>query len=202
MRTLVVARHGESEFSARKLMNGDPSVRVPLTATGREQARELGRLLAADRLDLCAVTEFERVRETADLALAEREVPRLVVPELNDPRVGPFEGKALDEYRRWATDRGPTDAPEGADARAALAERYARGFRILLDRPEDSILLVAHSLPIRYALEAAEGRHPEARAEQVPYATPFRLDAEQVQGVVALLEAWAAAPVFSVTMDS
>ena len=178
-------------------MNGDPGVRCPLTAVGREQARGLAEALRDERVDLCAVTDFERVQETADLALAGRDVPRLVVPELNDPRVGPFEGKALDEYRRWAWGRGPTEAPEGGEARAALAERYARGLRLLLDRPEDAILCVAHSLPIRYALEGAQGRHPEARAEPVSYATPFRLGRDEVERAAAVLEAWARAPAFT-----
>jgi len=160
-------------------VNGDPGVRCPLTAVGREQARGLAEALRDERVDLCAVTDFERVQE------------------LNDPRVGPFEGKALDEYRRWAWGRGPTEAPEGGEARAALAERYARGLRLLLDRPEDAILCVAHSLPIRYALEGAQGRHPEARAEPVSYATPFRLGRDEVERAAAVLEAWARAPAFT-----
>ena len=201
MRELLLARHGESEYSARALANGDPGVRCPLTTTGRAQARALGELLRDEPIELCVVTEFERVEETADLALAGRDVPRLVVPELNDPRVGPFEGKALDEYRRWAWGRGPTEAPAGGEHRAALAERYARGFRLVLELPEETVLCVAHSLPIRYALEGAEGRHPEARAEPVPYAVPYRLGCEQLARAAAVLEEWAAAPSFSVTMD-
>ncbi|HZG34913.1 MAG TPA: histidine phosphatase family protein [Gaiellaceae bacterium] len=200
MKTLLLARHGESEYSARALVNGDPGVRCPLTDAGRAQARALGEALRGERLDLCAVTEFERVRETADLALMGRDVPRLVVPELNDPLVGPFEGRALDEYRQWAWGRGPTEAPEGAEHRAALAARYAIGLHRLLERAEESVLLVAHSLPIRYALEGAGGRHPEARAEAVAYATPFRLERADVERAAAVLEAWASAPAFSVTM--
>ena len=146
MRELLLARHGESEYSARALANGDPGVRCPLTMTGRAQARALGELLRDEPIELCVVTEFERVEETADLALAGRDVPRLVVPELNDPRVGPFEGKALDEYRRWAWGRGPTEAPAGGEHRVALAERYARGFRLVLELPEETVLCVAHSL--------------------------------------------------------
>ena len=101
MRTLVVARHGESEHSLKQLVNGDPGVACPLTAAGREQARALGTMLAGEAIDLCAVTEFERVRETAEIALGGRDVPLLVVPELNDPRYGEFEGGSLDAYREW-----------------------------------------------------------------------------------------------------
>ena len=62
METLLLARHAESEFSAKQLVNGDPGVSCPLTETGRAQARALGAAIADERIDLCVVTEFERVR--------------------------------------------------------------------------------------------------------------------------------------------
>jgi broad specificity phosphatase PhoE len=196
VRALIVARHGESEYSSRQLVNGDPGVACPLTPAGREQARALGELLRDERVDLVAVTEFERVRETAELALAGRSVPDIVVPELNDPRYGTFEGGALDAYREWVWGRGPLEAPVGGEHRGEIAKRYARGFRVLLERPEDTILLVAHSLPLRYVLDAAEGRNPAAKVALVEYATAYRLDRAELERAVAVLEAWAAAPAF------
>ncbi len=196
MDALLLARHGESVFSAAGVMNGDPSAPGPLTETGREQARALGEGLRGEEIELCAVTPFERVRETADLALAGRDVPRLVVPELSDPGYGSFEGGQLDAYREWVWTHGPLDAPPGGESRAEIAARYARGLRLLLDRPERLVLLVAHSLTIRYALNAAAGRAPQARAELVELAVPFRLDADELGAAVELLEAWCAAPAF------
>jgi broad specificity phosphatase PhoE len=197
VRTLLAARHGESEYSLARLVNGDPGVACPLTEAGRAQARELGAALAGEPIDLCAVTEFERVRETAELALRGRDVPFLVVPELNDPRYGSFEGGSLDAYREWVWGKGPLDAPDGGEHRGELAARYARGLRILLDRPEETILLVAHSLPLAYLRDAAEGRAPATRSEQVPYATTAVLGRAEVERAAAILEGWARAPVFS-----
>jgi probable phosphoglycerate mutase len=194
VRELVLARHGESEYSLKELVNGDPGVACPLTPAGREQARALGAALGD--VDLVAVTEFERVRETADLAVGDREVPRLVVPQLNDPRYGEFEGGALDAYREWVWGRGPLDAPAGGEHRGEIAARYAAGFRTLLERPEERILLVAHSLPIRYVLDAAEGVSPRAKVGLVEYATPYSLARERLERAVDVLDAWAASPVF------
>ena len=196
MDTLLLVRHGESVFSAAGVMNGDPSAPGPLTEAGREQARALGEALRCEEIELCAVTPFERVRETADLALAVRDVPRLVVPELSDPGYGSFEGGRLDAYLDWVWTHGPLDAPPGGESRAEIAARYARGLRLLLDRPEGLILLVAHSLTVRYALNAAAGRAPQARAEPVELAVPFRLEADELGAAVELLEAWCAAPAF------
>lgn len=196
MRRLLAARHGESELSAKALVNGDPGVACPLTELGRAQAQALGTALADERIDLCVVTEFERVQETAELALAGRDVPFLVLPELNDPRYGAFEGGSIVAYREWAWARGPLDAPEGGEHRGELAARYARGLRTLADRPEDTILLVAHSLPLAYLRDAAAGTPPRSRMDMVEYAQVLRLEAGEVEQAAGVLETWASAPAF------
>ena len=196
MKLLLVARHGESEYSAKQLVNGDPGVSCPLTEAGRLQARALGRILAEEQIDLCAVTEFERVRETAQLALAGRDVPFVVVSELNDPRYGEFEGGSLDVYREWIVGRGPLEAPPGGEHRAEIVSRYAAGFRRLLDRSEETVLLVAHSLPIAYLRDAASGTPPRSKMDQVEYATVLRLDRPDFEQALDVLAAWAASPAF------
>jgi 2,3-bisphosphoglycerate-dependent phosphoglycerate mutase len=196
VKTLLATRHGESEFSAKRLVNGDPGVACPLTEAGRAQARALGKALAGEPIDLVAVTEFERVRETAELALEGREIPFLVVPELNDPRYGEFEGGALGRYLEWAWRMGPLDTPEGGEHRAEIAARYAHGLRTLLDRPEETILLVTHSLPLAYLRDAAAGTAPRSRMDQVEYAQVLRIGREDLERAIEVLEAWAAAPAF------
>ena len=195
MRRAILARHGESERSVVGRTNGDPRTACALTETGREEARALGRALASDEIDLCVTSEFERVRETADLALEGREAPRLVLPELNDIRFGEFEGRPLTDYRAWAHAHGPEEpAPGGGDSRAETVGRYVRAYRTILARPEETVLVVAHGLPVRYVLDAVEGRNPAAAIAQVPYAEPFRLEAGELTAAVDILEAWVANP--------
>jgi broad specificity phosphatase PhoE len=194
---VVLARHGESELSLVGRTNGDPSLAVGLTEAGREEARQLGRDLAGEAVDLCVTSEFLRAQQTADLALASREVPRLVLAELNDIRFGEFEGRLLTEYRAWAHSHGPDEpAPGGGDSRAQTVARYVAAYGELLDRPEVSVLVVAHGLPVRYVLDAVEGRNPAAAVAQVPYAEPFRLSAAELRTAVARLAAWADNPVW------
>lgn len=189
MERAILARHGESAFSARGLVNGDVSVSCPLTERGEEEARALGRALAGEPVDLCVTSELERARQTADLALAEREVPRLVLPELNDPRYGELEGGALDQYREWAWSHGSADSPPGGESRQALVERYARGYRIVLGRQEETVLVVGHALPIAYALD-----EPAPRMRMVEHASAHELSAGELRAAVERLEAWLAAP--------
>lgn len=197
MERAIFVRHGESEYSARALVNGDPSVVVGLTEQGREQARWLVDRLESEPIDLCVVTEFGRTHETADLALGDRDVPRVVVRELNDPFYGDFEGKALADYRKWAWTHGPTDVPPGnGESRATVAERYARGFRFLLDRPEETILVVCHSLPIAFALAAADGRRPSAKMPLVTPAEPHILYEDSLRDAVERIEDWVQDPVY------
>jgi len=129
---LIVARHGESDYSARGLLNGDPNRRCPLTATGRRQALRLGELLREERIDLCVTSAFERTRETADLALAGRQIPRLVVAELNDHPAGEFEGSAIAEYLVWAH-ASPSDdpIPGASESRLDALRRFGRGYRLV-----------------------------------------------------------------------
>lgn len=190
MRTAFLARHGESVASVAGLVNGDLGSEIALTEVGREQARALGRALAAESIDLCVTSEFPRVRETAELALEGREVPRLELPELNEIGFGRYEGRTIVAYRVWAGSAGPqVDGPGGAESRAAAARRYARAFRTVLERPEDSILVVAHALPLRYILTG-----PAQLIEPVPLASAYRLDADELRAAVERLEAWCEAP--------
>ncbi len=60
MRLFVLARHAESVLNERRLVNGDPSIEVPLTEHGRDQARLLGLEVRELPLDLCVHTRFDR----------------------------------------------------------------------------------------------------------------------------------------------
>jgi broad specificity phosphatase PhoE len=192
MERIILARHGETDGNVQRIVNGDPSVGVQLTPAGRDQARELGRRLAATAIDLCVVTEFGRTVETADLALAGRAIPRIVEPRLNDPRLGALEGASLDEVRRWFTANGATVAPQGGESRVEAIRRYRDGFSALLERPEATILVVAHALPVTVALLAAEGRDLPMTLAGLPpgHAEAVTIRAPGLRRAVAGLDRW------------
>jgi broad specificity phosphatase PhoE len=195
MDEMILARHGESELSGVGTVNGDPAVACALTATGEEQARSLGERLAEVEIDLCVTSEFERAQRTAEIALAGRDVPGLVLPDLNDVRFGRFEGGTLADYRAWAAENEPTtEAPGGGESRSGTVARYVRAYRTILARPERTILVVAHGLPIRYVLNALEKTDPAPLVEQVEYAEPYTLERRELALAVDRLEQWSRAP--------
>lgn len=194
MRTLVVARHGESELNVDNVLNGDPSVGVGLTARGEEQARALGE--AVGLVDLVAHTSFGRTLQTAQLAWPG--TPLLLVPDLDEIRFGRWEGtRWSDGYEAWVGESGPEDeCPGGGESRVAATRRYVQGFRTLLGRAEERIALVAHGAQVRYLLLAAAEQPPTALLEHVPPAEPHEVGRGELERAVGVLEAWAAAPRF------
>ena len=188
----MLARHAESELNVRERLNGDPSVEDPLTESGRTQARALGE--AAGPVALVVHTEFSRTRETAELAWPG--VPRLVVPELNEFTFGLYEGTRWTEgFEDWVrTSTSHVGAPGGGESRVTAVQRFARGYRVLLDRPEDRVAVVAHGAPVRYVLLALDGKSPVQVLEGVDRARPFIVDADRLGEALDALEAWAAAP--------
>jgi broad specificity phosphatase PhoE len=195
MQRAILVRHGESVLSARGLASGRVDVPCPLSPRGVAQARGLARELAAEEIDLCVTSELERTHETADIALAGREVQRIVLPELNDPLYGRYDGGPLDAYLVWAlANDSAAEPPGGGEPRRAIVARYAAGFRKILERPERVVLVVTHSLPIAYVLMALSEHDPAPRVPLVEYAAPHAVTADELERAVLRLEAWCAAP--------
>jgi broad specificity phosphatase PhoE len=194
--TLLLVRHGLAGSNRDDIA----SSAIPgegLTPEGVAQARALAEQLAARELSLAATTELARTQETLRLALAERDVPTLIVPELNEIRFGSFDAGPLQTYRAWAAGRPPSErAPGGGDSRADAAARFARGLRVLLDRGKGTTLLVGHALAIRYVLDAGAGLAPAARMAPVRHAHPYELGEGDALRAAELLEIWSRAPRF------
>jgi broad specificity phosphatase PhoE len=163
-RRLIFVRHAESELSARGLVNGDPSMDSPLTPQGRLQAEELHRGLVQDPADLCVVSEFPRVQETAVIALAGLDIPWEIDPGLNDPPLGVFESKPEDEYVAWLENHDWSRGPEGGgESQLGSVRRFLDSFERLLARTVASVLVIGHAFPTGVARALAEEAPPMVR---------------------------------------
>jgi broad specificity phosphatase PhoE len=186
MQLYVITRHGESTLNLENRVNGDPSVPVHLTEKGREEARLLGQQLANVPIDVCVHTPFLRTRETAEVALAGRDVPFEEVPELGDIDIGELEGKTVEDYRAWKREHTRHDPFPGGESLDAAARRYADAYERLLERPEARILIVTHEIPLRYAINAAGGSDElDGPAHQLANATPYLFDEAALTRAVA-----------------
>ena len=182
----VIARHGESTLNTESRVNGDPNVPVHLTEKGRDEARLLGQQIEHIPIELCIHTRFSRTRETAALALAGRDVPFEEMPALDDIDIGELEGRTLDDYRAWKHEHTPSDAFPGGESLDDAARRYADAFAHILERPEATILIVTHEIPLRYAINAADGSDDlDTPAHQLANATPYLFDEAALRHAVA-----------------
>ena len=157
MRLFLLARHGQSLFNVDKAVNGDPTLDRGLSEQGIEEAERLAGQLAALRVDLVAVSPFPRALQTANIALAGRDVPHLVDEELGDVRIGDLEGKSLDDYRAAPAHSNRKERFPSGESLDEAALRYADAFERLLERDEEVTLVVCHEIPVRYLANAAAG---------------------------------------------
>ena len=94
--TLILLRHGESQWNERNLFTG--WVDVPLSAKGEHEARRAGQLLAEQNLlpDVVHTSLLKRAINTAELALnaCERHwIPVRRTWRLNERHYGALQGK-------------------------------------------------------------------------------------------------------------
>lgn len=107
MQQLILLRHGQSAWNKDKRFTGWTD--VPLTERGREQARDMGRLLRALpwRPDHCFVSCLQRARETLALVReallageADDTLPVTVDWRLNERHYGDLQGRSPGEAIR------------------------------------------------------------------------------------------------------
>jgi broad specificity phosphatase PhoE len=142
--------------------------------------------IAGVAIDLCVVSEFRRAQQTARLALEGRDdVPVEIDPDLNDIRIGELEGRTLEDYRDWKKTHSHGDSFPGGESLDDAAHRYAAAYERLLERDDDTILCVCHEIPVRYAINAADGSADlDWPIHAIANATPYVFDAEGLRRAV------------------
>lgn len=142
---LVLARHGETEWSASGKHTGTTD--VPLTDKGREQARRLGERLAGREFALVLTSPLSRARETCEMAgLGDR---AQIEPDLHELDYGDYEGLTTDQVRErrpaWSVWR---DGSPGGETPDQAGERADRVIARALEAGGD-VVLFAHGHLLR-----------------------------------------------------
>jgi broad specificity phosphatase PhoE len=177
MRLFLVVRHGQSLFNLDKVVNGDPTLDRGLSEQGIEEAERLAGQLAGMSLDLVVVSPFPRAVQTANIALAGREVQHLVDEDLGDVRIGDLEGESLDAFRAAPAHSNRKERFPGGESLDEAALRYADAFERLLARDESSTLVACHEIPVRYLTNAAAGSGElNGPLTYIANATPYLFD--------------------------
>lgn len=196
MRELILVRHAHALSNVAAVVSSTPPG-AGLSDQGCEEALVLRETLAYDVIDLGIASQLLRTQETLALALGGRPVPTVIFDGLNEIDFGAYEGGPLADYRIWAWTNEPDDeCPGGGESRTAAANRFAAALDVLVERPEERILVVSHALPLRYVIDASDGRFPASRIEHLDHAVPFVVTRSEVERAAATLRSWADAPRF------
>jgi broad specificity phosphatase PhoE len=189
VRIFLLARHGESLFNVAGVVNADPALDRGLSDAGRAAAHTLGEQIAGIRIDVAVTSRFPRAQETAAIALTGRDVPHEVLGDLDDVRVGDLEGKTLADYRAWKRAHDRSDRFPGGESLDDAAARYVRAYRALLARPERTVFVVCHEIPVRYAVNAAAGSpHLDAPAHDIRNAAPYIFGERELETAACHME--------------
>ncbi len=105
---VIFVRHGQQQWPSAPNPPRSEWVDPPLSGTGRQQAKSVGRALATDALDAVYCSNLQRAQETAGAIASEHRLEPIVLPELRE----------IELYR---------DLPEGASVRDMLPEHILRG---------------------------------------------------------------------------
>jgi broad specificity phosphatase PhoE len=148
MTTLLLVRHGETDWNAEGRLQGQTD--RPLNDFGRRQAQRLGAELEADDLESIYSSDLARARETAEIVGERLGLPVAFEPDLREKDWGNWEGLTPEERDRVEFVGESTEAHQ---------ERTLAALRRIAERhPGDRlVLVVTHGGSIRRAQVAALG---------------------------------------------
>ena len=147
MTTLLITRHGETEWNREERYQGhaDP----PLNEKGRMQAEELAAKLDGEPIDAVYSSDLRRAAETAEIVGARLDLPVVHEPGLREIDVGSWQGltKAQIDGRPWDGETYEHHSKRVLEALRAIAAGHPRG----------RVLVVSHGGSLRRVQQAVLG---------------------------------------------
>jgi broad specificity phosphatase PhoE len=151
MTTLLLARHGETDWNRERRVQG--STDIPLNAAGIAQARALAASLASEPLAAVYASDLARARDTASAVATVHGLEIVLDPALREKHFGTWEGLTDTEIRKRFPDAVAGSWGDG-ETRAQLAARAVAAYeRIRARHAEGSVLIVSHGGPLRVLLQ-------------------------------------------------
>lgn len=157
-------RHGETEWNAGRRLQG--WLDIPLSETGRRQARQLAQhLQGPDMPTFQAVlsSDLSRAAETAQLATAHLGLPVITLEQLRERNYGIYQGldwTALTEglAAQGVNLRDPAQLVQDGESFQQFADRITAAFEALArEYPGQNLLVFAHGGVVDIAWRKAAG---------------------------------------------
>jgi len=166
--TILLARHGETDWNRDKLWQGHAD--MPLNERGREQARALADTLEPVPLAAIYASDLRRAHETASIVAERKSLAVTAMRELREVDTGSWTGLSRAEVR----ERFP-DAYAGFKARTARGWDGGETYAELRVRIVEALLSIAHAhddgRPVLVVTHAGPIRIVNADAVGLDYVT-------------------------------
>jgi broad specificity phosphatase PhoE len=174
---VLLVRHGATSRTAEDRFSG--AAGVDLSEEGRHQARCLAERLAPNSIRAVFASPMSRALETAQIAVGERQLAIEQRAGLREISHGHWEGitrreveqRFPEEYSSWEADPF-TFAPEGGESGVAVLARALPVLReIVVQYPEETVLVVSHKATLRLLIASLLGfdaRGYRDRLDQAP----------------------------------
>ena len=155
MSKLLLVRHGDTELNSAERFWGQTD--VELSAAGIMQAEQLSDRLAIQNIDSIYVSDLKRALVTAEIIASKHHLDIIICSELRETNFGYVEGLTFEEINQhypeltkaWADWSLSLKFP-GGESVEELNNRVTEFLpRLEKHSPEETILIVAHSAPLR-----------------------------------------------------
>jgi probable phosphoglycerate mutase len=161
--TLLLARHGATEYSLTKRFSGSGGFDAPLHAVGEGQAQALaGEVLARGGVDVVVTSPLRRAQQTAAYVAAACGLEVVVVDGFAECAFGEWDGLTFAEVKEgWPREieawlRATDVAPPGGESFAECAARVDAARRDVVESYRGArIAVISHVTPIKLQVAAA-----------------------------------------------
>jgi broad specificity phosphatase PhoE len=169
-------RHGQTELNRHGIVQGS-GVDAPLNEEGHRQAALFYRHYADYPFEKVITSTLQRTVQTIEPFLVQRQLPHCALPEINEISWGDHEGRRsepwmIEAYNRmiaaWAEGDLHASLRNGESA-AQLIARVDRFIDMLIDMPEQNLLVCTHGRTLRCMITRLKQLPPVAM-EQVHHA--------------------------------
>ena len=167
--TLLLVRHGQSEWNAAGLMQGQ-TAHVPLTELGHTQAATAAAELALLRPGALLSKDLLRAEQTAEHCAAATGLAITTTPALREQGYGELEGRPSRELWDVVDWTDPHWSAPGGESLAELHGRVEAFVKDLCaEPPADVIALVTHGDTIRAVQAVVAGLGADAMPAVTPH---------------------------------
>ncbi len=150
---LLLARHGETDWNALGLIQGQQD--RPLSPKGFQQRKNLFFHLQTVPLVKIYCSSLQRTLQTALPLSEEKEIPIITIPDLNEAKLGVFEGEhkvnfadehSRDMYQAFLKDEINITLPGGGENLRAVHDRVQKPLQKIMHSitQDGHLLVVAH----------------------------------------------------------